>query len=338
MVTLRTVAERAGVSAAVVSAAISGSSSVRMSEATRQRVEEAIRELGYVPNHAARSLKTSRTGIVATITPNLSNPVFDEALRGVQDAAEAHNGVVLISDSKRVAPGSNLMSRLVGTGMADGFLVRFLDEIDNENIATFEGRGVPCVVLNGPTDGNHICVWVDDHEGILTATSHLLELGHRRIALLGGPPSPFTVDARGDGFRDAFTARGLTPPGDEWIAHGYELEFVRTTTLRLMRSAVPPTAIVIDNIFTARGLLAAVADLGLRVPDDVSVIAYHDIPQADYYRPALSAVKMPLYEAGVRGYEMLQKMINGGGGRSVLVRRPGARIIDRASTRRITDV
>ncbi|MFC7844350.1 LacI family DNA-binding transcriptional regulator [Streptomyces sp. NPDC001046] len=331
MVTLRTVAEHAGVSAAVVSAAISGSSTVRMSEATRQRVLEAIRELGYVPNHAARSLKTSRTGIVATITPKISNPVFDEALRGVQDAADAHEGVVLISDSDRISPGSNLMSRLVGTGMADGFLVRFM-AVDNENIAAFTARGVPCVILNGPSDGTHVCVWVDDREGIFLATDHLLELGHRRIALIGGPPTPFTADARGNGYRAAFRSRRLTPPGREWIMPGYEPHDVKTRLSSLMRRSDPPTAVVIDNVVLARGLIAAVADLGLRVPDDLSVIAYHDIPQADFYRPALSTVKMPLYEAGVRGYETLKRMIDGGQGRSATVRKPAPTIIDRGST------
>lgn len=331
MVTLQTVAERAGVSAAVVSAAVSGSKSVRMSPSTRKRVEEAIRELGYVTNHAAKALKTSRTGLVATITPNLSNPVFDEALRGVQDAADANRGAILLSDSDRVSPGSNLLSRLVGTGMVDGFLVRFHTAAE-ENISIFQQRNVPCVVLNGPTDGVNVCVWVDDYRGIFVGTTHLLKLGHRRIAMLGGPPTPFTEDTRVDGFRDAFSARDLTPPPAEAVVRGYDPTAIRSTVSQLMKSSEPPTAIIIDNIVAARGLIAAVADLGLRLPDDLSVVAYHDIPQADYYRPALTTIKMPLYEAGVKGYEVLQRMIAGEKVKSHIVRRPAPKIIDRGST------
>lgn len=330
MVTLQTVAERAGVSAAVVSAAVSGSKSVRMSPSTRKRVEEAIRELGYVTNHAAKALKTSRTGLVATITPNLSNPVFDEALRGVQDAADGNQGAILLSDSDRVSPGSNLLSRLVGTGMVDGFLLRF-PTAEEENISIFQQRNVPFVVLNGPADGVNVCVWVDDYRGIFVGTSHLLKLGHRRIAMLGGPLAPFTEDARGAGFSHAFSALDLTPPPDA-IVRGYDPAAIRSKVWQLMQSPEPPTAVIIDDVVAAPGLIAAVAELGLRLPDDLSVVAYHDVPQADFYRPALTTIKMPLYEAGVRAYEVLQRMIAGEKVKSHIVRRPAPKIIDRGST------
>ncbi|ASN22074.1 LacI family DNA-binding transcriptional regulator [Arthrobacter sp. YN] len=219
----------------------------------------------------------------------------------------------------------------MGTGMVDGFLVRFLTAAE-ENISIFQQRNVPCVVLNGPTDGVNVCVWVDDYRGIFVGTTHLLKLGHRRIAMLGGPPTPFTEDTRGAGFRDAFSARDLTPPPADAVVRGYDPTAIRSTVSQLMQSSEPPTAIIIDNIVAARGLIAAVADLGLRLPDDLSVVAYHDIPQADYYRPALTTIKMPLYEAGVKGYEVLQRMIAGEKVKSHIVRRPAPKIIDRGST------
>ena len=183
----------------------------------------------------------------------------------------------------------------------------------------------------GPPMVNHVCVWVDDLAGIQAATSHLLRLGHRRIAMVGGPSAPFTTDTRGEGYRQAFTASGLTPPSD-MIFRGYLLADVHAAVMSLLGSSTPPTAIVVDNISTASALVAAVHDLGVRVPQDLSVIAYQDIPQADLYRPALTTVAMPLYEAGRRGYAMLQRMIAGQKGQSVVVRRPAPKIINRHST------
>lgn len=311
MVTLRDVAERAGVSPAVVSAAISGgSSNVRMSEATRQRVHEAIRETGYRVNHAARSLRTKRTGVVSAVVPKLSNPVFEHVIRGIQDEVARDDGVLLLADADWLTPGSHLLSRLAGRGMTDGFLVRRA-QLGDDTIDALTQMQVPCVVLAGP-DGKHPSIWVDDRAGIRCAVSHLLELGHRRIALVGGlalPPSH--VDTRHLGFIDAFDAAGIPAPTDLHRPVGYGHAEVRAAVSELIQHPDPPTAIVSDNVNAAPAVYFALAEAGVRVPDEMSVVAYHDVAAADSEWPPLTTVRMPLYDVGVQAAGMLRSLIAG---------------------------
>jgi len=326
VVTLRDVARRAGVSASVVSAVTSGSKTVRMSAPTRERVEAAIAELGYRTNHAAKSLKMARTGIVSVIVPKLSNPVFAQTIAGIEDAAEESGDVVLVSDSDRIGPGTNLMHRLAGTGMADGFLVRS-SRVGDATVDELKARGIPYVVLNGPPVDEHTCVWVDDRAGIDLATSALLDRGHRRIALVGGPVAMNAEDARAEGFRDAFTSRGLTPPRGGLHRIGYELTDVAREITDLLSTTNRPTAVVVDNITVAAAALAAAADAGLRVPQDLSIVGYHDVATAAFLRPAVTTVRMPVREAGERGFRALRDLIDGRRARSVIVRSPRPKLV-----------
>lgn len=332
MVTRKDVAELAGVSTAVVSAAISGSTSVRMSDATRERVLAAIKATGYRVNHAGRALASKRSGIVAAIVPKISNPVFDLALQGVQDAADESADIVLVSDAERLFPGSSLLERVVGTGVADGFIVRGT-VIGDEPIDDVIARGIPCVVLNGPTDRDHVNVWVDDAAGIRTAADHLLRLGHRRIALVGGPEEgSIAQDTRREGFQNAFAEHVATPPSDSFRSVGYEPEQIQHTVSELLSGTEPPTAIIVDNVTASVGALAAAVDLGVSVPDELSIVGYHDIALASLVRPAITSVRMPVREAGHRAYRTLAGMINGEPGATMLINDPAPQLIQRGST------
>ncbi|MFW6600099.1 LacI family DNA-binding transcriptional regulator [Propionibacteriaceae bacterium Y2011] len=333
MVTRKDVAALAGVSTAVVSAAISGSNSVRMSAATRERVMAAIEATGYRVNHAGRALASKRSGIVAAVVPKISNPVFDLALQGVQDAADESSDIVLVSDAARLFTGSNMLDRIVGTGVADGFIVRGT-MIGDEPIDKIIARGVPCVVLNGPTDHDHVNVWVDDHAGIRAATDHLLALGHRRIVLVGGPVEESAAkDTRRHGFLEAFRAHRAEPPVDCFHSVGYEPEEIQRTVTELLSRPDAPTGIIVDNVTASIGALAAAADLGVLVPDDLSVIGYHDISLAALIRPAITTIRMPVRESGRQAYRTLAQMIMGEGpGETQLINDPPPELVVRAST------
>ncbi|HIT77105.1 MAG TPA: LacI family DNA-binding transcriptional regulator [Candidatus Avipropionibacterium avicola] len=332
MVTIKQVAERAGVSTAVVSAALGGASrTVRMSEATRRRVEQAIAETGYRANHAAKSLSLSRTGVIAAVVPKIANPVFEYVIRGMHAAAEERGEVLLLADSMWIEPGTHLMARMAGTGMVDGFLVR-TTEWGSERIEELTRRQLPYVVLQQPGPDDAVSVWIDDRAGIATATRHLLELGHRDIALVGGPPPVDGPGLRTMGFRDALTAAGL--PFDPGRVHpiGYDPAAIAARVHELMTGSQRPTALVVDNIISAPGATAALADLGLRVPEDVSVVVYHDLPTADQMRPAPTTVRMPLEQAGRRGYQVLQELIAGQDAVGEVIGDPAPELVDRGST------
>ncbi|GAB3750885.1 LacI family DNA-binding transcriptional regulator [Microlunatus parietis] len=332
-VTLKDVAKRAGVSTAVVSAAISGNATtIRMSEATRLRVERAVAETGYRVNHAAKSLRMSRSGIIAAVVPKIANPVFEYAIRGIQAAAEEAGDVLMLTDALWIKHGSHLMQRMVGTRMVDGFLVRS-PQLGSETIEELTSRTIPYVILQTPAeDDQRTSVWVDDHAGIALATEHLLRLGHRRIALIGGPDQASYGGPRVAGYLDTLRSAGLRP--DPRLVHrsGFDPHVVAQSAMAVLTGPEPPTAMIIDNVIAAPGALAAIVDLGLRVPEDLSVVAYQDLPIAGVLRPAPTTIRMPVYEAGVRGYRALRQLIDGKRARSALVKSPRPKLIDRGST------
>jgi DNA-binding LacI/PurR family transcriptional regulator len=331
-VTIKDVAKRAGVSTAVVSAAITGrAKTIRMSEATRLRVEQAIVETGYRVNHAAQSLRVSRSGVIAAVVPKIANPVFEYAIRGMQAAAEEAGDVLLLADAMWIEPGSHLMRRMAGTGMVDGFLVRGT-QWGTETIEELTTRSIPYVIMQTPADDRHTNVWVDDAAGIGMATRHLLRLGHRRIGLIGGPDTGSYLGPRTDGYLVGLREYGVEPDPRLIDLVGFDPVEVGRSASSMLSVADRPTALIIDNVIAAPGALAAIVDLGLRVPEELSIVVYQDLPGAEVMRPAPTTVRMPVYEAGVRGYRVLSQLIGGKRVRSSLIKSPRPKLIDRGST------
>lgn len=330
MVTIKDVARRAGVSPALVSAALGGSSrTVRMSEATRLRVEQAVAETGYRANHAAKSLSSARTGVIAAVVPKIANPIFEQAIRGIQAAAEQHGEVLLLADSLWIEPGTHLMARMAGSGMVDGFLVR-ATEWGSERSDELTRRGLPFVILQTPGPKLPTSVWVDDNAGIRLATAHLTALGHRDIALVGGHPGGVAV--RVAGYRAALHAAGIRYRSSRVHLVGFEPAAVEAAVREVLTGPRPPSALVVDNMMAAPGALAAITDLGIAVPQELSLVVYQDLPIADQYRPAPTAVRMPLAEVGRLGYLTLRRLINGESASSLVMREPAPVLVERGST------
>ena len=215
--TLRDVAKLAGVSISVVSRELNGDPVLRARGETRQRIQEAAKELGYTPSHAARSLRLARAFAIGLLVPDVTNPIYDRLIRGIDDAADELGYQVLLGRTERLETGSDFLRRLVGEGRVDGFLVQRRDETDAHEFAhLIEGRA-PVVLVNsrGSQRGSAV---LDDAAGARLATEHLLELGHRDIALIGGDvaqphrPGQGTRLPGGDqGGRDAAAVR-VDPP------------------------------------------------------------------------------------------------------------------------------
>lgn len=332
-VTIKDVAKKAGVSTAVVSAAMSGREhNIRMSEETRLRVQQAIIETGYRVNHAAAALRRSRSGVIAAVVPKIANPVFEFAIRGMHDAAEEVGDVLLLADALWIEPGSGLMRRMAGTDMVDGFLIRSA-EWGSETTDELTRRDIPFVLLQPPADDELTRVWIDDAAGVFLATKHLLDLGHRRIALVGGPePSP-VPEPRHTGYLAALADHGQAVEGSLIRQTGFDPHELGRATRELLTSDQPPTAMVIDNIVAAPGALVAISDLGVRVPEELSVVVYQDLPAADLMRPAPTTVRMPVYQAGVKAFQTLRRLVDGHRPRSAVVSSPKPKLIDRGSTR-----
>jgi LacI family transcriptional regulator len=302
------VASSAGVSVATVSRVLNGKGPV--SEDARRRVLDAVESLGYVPHSAARSLSTRRTMNVGVLLPDVYGAFFSEVVRGIDLAARAAGYHVLVSGSHSdLAETTAVLQAL--HGRIDG-LILLTAGIGGEWLRRTLPR-LPVVLLhNAEDEGEHDSIRIDNRLGARLAADHLLDLGHRRIALIRGPSGNTDAEERLRGFREALEARGLPAdprlelPGDFGEESGFR------AGERLADEEEPPTAVFAANDAMAIGCLAALRGRGLRVRDDVSLVGFDDIPIVRYLTPALTTVQVPIAEIGGRALQRLVAVLQGG--------------------------
>ena len=312
VVTMRTLAERSGVSISVVSAVINGSRSVRMSDETRARVERAIRESGYVPNMAAKSLRRSQSDAVAFVLPHLDDPVYADLVRGVYERADARGLLVLLADTALVESGSGAIDRILAQGQVDGLLVRPSAEIDHEQFRGIADRGAPLVVLDELDDPAVHWIGIDDRAGIALATQHLIDTGHTEIGLLGGNPGYAGTARRIAAYESTLAAAGLAPPHPPALVKRQSGDEGYRVMSELISSGSLPSALVVNTVSTALGVVAAAIDRGIEIPDDLSLIAYLDASAVEYQRPPLTTVRMPMREIGRAAVDAFLTLRDGG--------------------------
>ncbi|SDT28153.1 transcriptional regulator, LacI family [Friedmanniella luteola] len=332
MATLGDVARRAGVSISAVSRVLSDAPGARVSVATRARIKQAAADLAYRPNFAGRALKFARTDVIALVVPDLTNAFATDLMLGVEDEAAARDHMVLLGRSEDLEPDGEMVSRLVGEGRVDGVLVQVADHRLPAELAPLVQAGHPLVFLNSFQPGHLGGAVLDDEAGARLATEHLIALGHRRIAHVGGLPQSFTARRRLAGFEAAMAAAGLPVPGTAVSRLGYVPADGRAALRRLMAADPPPTALVVANVNAALGVLAEARTLGIAVPADLAVVSVHDAWTAENTWPPLTTVKMPTYELGRAAVRALHERLGGGPGRDEVVADPPPRLVLREST------
>ncbi|SEQ64103.1 LacI family DNA-binding transcriptional regulator [Microlunatus flavus] len=307
--TLGAVAAEAGVSLATVSKVLNDR--VDVSAGTRARVRRLLDAHGYVP-----TVHRNARGrwLVSLVLPALDSPYALEILRGV---TASPLDVVVCSLSDGAGPTS-WTDQVLGSGRAGALVV--VPELTDPERTRLAGARTPCVVIDptGPLDGVLPSVGATNRAGGLAATRHLLDLGHRRIAVIGGPRQVLCSRARIEGYRAALESRGLAVdpdlvrPGDFHHAGGF------AQTQALLRLPDPPTAVFAGSDEQALGVVDAARHAGLRVPDDLSVVGFDDLPVARWSSPPLTTVRQPLAEMGRTAAEMLLALLEG----EQLARRP----------------
>jgi LacI family transcriptional regulator len=296
-VTIRDVAARAGVSVATVSRVFNRKGPIR--EETVRRVMEVAADLQYVPHAGARSLSTRSTRTIGVVLPDLHGEFFSEVIRGIDLAAREHGFHLLLSGSHS---DRNEMRAVVQAvrGMVDGLIVMSPD-LDPQALCADLPAGVPAVLLNARSDGLP-SITVDNAAGARDVVRHLVALDHRCIAFLSGPAKNADAEQRRRGFRAGLRLRdveGIELAGDFTEDSGYE---AAKKVLAMQRR---PTAVFAANDSMAIGALSAFRDAGLRIPEDVALVGFDDIPIARFLDPPLTTVKVPIAELGRRGLNML---------------------------------
>ena len=319
MATIAEVARQAGVGVATVSRVLNGSPAVR--DETRRRVLDAIADLGYEPNAAARALSTGRTGAVGVVAPFFTRPSVMERLRGVSHVLAGAGYQLVLFDVERPGQEHASFSRLSAGRGLDGLVSISLCPPDAD-LERFAAAGVPVVLVDHPHD-DLPAVHTDDFAGGRLATEHLLRLGHRRIAFLGDfehNHHGFTSSARRrEGYEHALAAAGVRADPRLVRRGPHGREAAAALTRELLTSRAPPSAIFAASDTQAVGVLEAADALGAAVPDDLSVVGYDDIELARY--AGLTTVAQPLEESGAHGAELLLGALEGApvGGRELAV-------------------
>jgi LacI family transcriptional regulator len=292
-----------------VSRALRGDPRVR--EETRRRVDAAARRLGYVPNSLAAGLVSRSTRTVAVVVSDLANPFFPALLTPVYDELQLMGyRVVLFTERTDIPTGQESLRRLLDRSI-DGVLVTTAT-LDSRFAAELRHRGLPIVLLNRYIDGMDVDRVISDNRGgSVIGGRHLLELGHRRIAVIRGPANTSTSRDRLAGLQEALADGGF-PLDPELVREGtFSHQSGYQHTRDLLRLPDPPTAIVCGNDVVAFGALDAAISLGVRVPEDVSVLGFDDIPMAAWEVFQLSTLRQPIGDMARAAARMLAERIEG---------------------------
>src|SRR3954463_1865032 len=320
-VTLRDVARAAQVHPGTVSRALNAETRGLVNEETAERVMRAAEELGYRPNPIARGLKTNRSFTVGVLLPDLTNPLFPPIVRGIEDHLGAAGYTSLIANTDNDADRERQDFEAMRARQVDGFITATA-RLDREFQTETDGIAEPIVLVNRRLEDESLpAVTVDDQEGSRLAVEHVIALGHRRIAHLGGPQALSTGHQRHLGFRAAMTAAGLEVD-DRAVRFGHMFTGAGGARVgrELLAGAPRITAIVAANALLALGCSDVLAERGVRCPDDVSVVGFNDMPFADRFDPPLTTVRIPHREIGGAAAEILLGQLGGDGASAPQVR------------------
>lgn len=303
------VAKRANVSTATVSRVLNGFPGVR--EKTVARVRRAIAETNYVPNPNARSLRMGRTRLFGLIVSDVNNPFFPELIDAFEALASAEGIEVIFTHTNYDPQRLNSCIRRMIERSVDAIAV-MTSEVEEESLRQAVKASVPLVLMNQrKLAAKYPNVLVEYVTGFCEALDHLLALGHRDIGFIAGPQSLSSAQARKDAFKSALRSHGLHVR-NEWIAVGdMRVEGGRTAMEKLLSCNPRPTAVLATNDLMAVGALQAAHAAHIRVPKDLSIIGFDDLPIAAMVHPPLSTIRHPRREVAARAFDRLQQVLQG---------------------------
>jgi LacI family transcriptional regulator len=305
-VTLRDVAADAGVHPATASRALNPGTRALVNEETAKRVLASAERLGYRPNPIARGLKTNRSYTIGVVVPDLRNPLFPPIARGIEERLEPAGYTSLLANTDNDPEREKLSFEALTARQVDGFITGTARR-RHPLLRSIADTGIPLVQVNRRMDDDDVpSVVADDVEGIRMAIGHLVELGHATIAHAAGSLEVSTGLHRYEGYMRAMEEHGLEV--DERLvltattyseAEGYRL------TRALLETGLQFTAILAGNDLMALGCIDALAEAGLRCPEDVSVVGFNDMDWSARFAPPLTTVRVPHYDLGVRAADLL---------------------------------
>lgn len=312
--TMKDVAKHAGVSVSTVSYVLNGTGQVAADR--RARVMDAVRLLNYTPNEVARGLKRRASPAIGLVVPELSNPYFAQIAEGVERAASARDALIVLCAPEAIGEdeAESLNSRLLRSQRLSGIIYLSGAATLPHSLLDLTRLG-PIVLVDEELPGFDLpAVVADNRRGAREIATHVLDMGHRRVAVVGGPERLWTAVQRLAGYREAFAAGGLDPDEVPVISGDYRQQSGFEAAKKLL-SGPPeqrPTALVCANDLMAIGVLEYARSTGLKVPEQLSVVGFDDVPFATALTPRLTTVRQPAHELGQLAAELLFGLLESG--------------------------
>jgi len=302
-VTLRDVAREAGVSVNTVSRALNGKPDV--SPETRARVLKVAKRLGYRPDRLARGLRSNKTGTIGVIVTDIANPFFGALVKGVEEAARKSNYSIILQDTDEDYEREEEAIQVMLAERVDGLLITPV-QTGTETIERLKESGLPFVLLGRYFDDLETdYVVTDDVKGGFLATEHLIKLGHRRIAMINGSLHISSARERFQGYRKALNHYGVELDESLISAGAITMEDGYRISKSFLAQRDRPTAIFAYSDFVAFGVMKAVREAGLKIPEDVAVIGYDDVRFSSCLEVPLTTVRIPKEKMGAKAMEVL---------------------------------
>jgi LacI family transcriptional regulator len=310
--TITDVASEAGVHPSTVSRVLNGHAGSTIREATRERVLAAAEVLGYRPSALARSLRLKRTLTLGMLVPDITNPFFSSIIKGAEDAARERGYNLILCNSEDQPEREAAYLLLLRERQVDGVLIAS-SQMADETIEGLRADSFPFVLVNrAAQDGEDLAVVVDNHAAAVEVVAHLAALGHRRVGHIAGPQNTTTGRDRREGYEAGVRAHGLADEPALVVEADAFSEDAGDRALGIMLAGpAQPTAVFAANDLIAVGMLQRLRRIGVRVPDDLSIVGFNDIPLAGLLEPALTTVRVPQLAMGVAGAHLLIDRLEG---------------------------
>ncbi len=297
------VAKKAGVSVATVSRVLN--SSPLVTEAARRKVLRAVKELNYQPNRAAQRLRAGRSRVIGLIISDIQNPFFTSVVRGIEDVAYQHGYSLVLCNSDEDPEKEKLYINVMRSEDVAGVILASASEA-NPQVDDLIAHNIPIVAIDRQIDDRQIdSVLATNIEGARAAVAHLIELGHRCIGYIGLPLTRTPGKERYEGYQRALSDHRLPVSSDYVRLADAKQPGGYASTRDLLKQQPCVTALFVANNLMTLGALDAIRERGLKIPDDISIIGFDDMPWANLLQPPLTAIAQPTYELGQRAAELL---------------------------------
>jgi len=319
VITLKKIAKRAGVSVATASRVLNDRpSQIRISEETKKKVLKIATELDYHPNIFARSLRTRKTGIVGVIVSDITDPYFSGIIDGVEKVLNENGYYFLLSSAQNSPQKGEIYLTWLHKSHVDGLLILGgTQRFTNNEVKQLVRSGIPIVIVGRSSPHPNISsVTVDNFTGGFLGTEHLIKLGHQEIIHITTSQPRVDGEERLNGYKSAMEKYGLKEKfriekGDITAESGYKV------MTNILKKGKRPTAVFAFNDMSALGVMRAIRDHGLKIPEDIAVVGFDDIAIATHFDPPLTTVKQPQEEMGKKGAEFLMRALGEGNESSV---------------------